>query len=190
MTIPELKQLAADYLAAYPEEADDIRSLQDRLAIDEPFNYRKSFSGHGTGAAIVLSPDKKKILLIHHRGLDKWMQPGGHWDPEEPDPWTAGQREAEEETGVNLAERLHIDPNRPYIPLDIHPHKMPANAKKNEPEHWHYDFRYVFVASNESITPQELEIIDVAWVPLDSDDPRLSHVARCITKLRRFGMLA
>lgn len=184
-----VQEMVDDYLSIFPDESEQLRLLQERLARDEQFNHRKSFDGHGTGAAIVLSPDHKKVLMVHHKILDKWFQPGGHWDPEDPNPWVVAQREAEEETGVEIGETLHIDIDRPHIPLDIDIHFIPENPHKNEPAHYHHDMRYAFVAVSELVKPQEKEVSDVAWVPIDSEDPRLLQIWRCIAKLRQFNLV-
>ncbi len=42
-----------------------------------------------------------RILLIHHRGLNKWLPPGGHIELEE-NPEEAALREAREETGFEI----------------------------------------------------------------------------------------
>lgn len=188
MSITEIASIIADYLELFPNEQPRVAAVQERLKHDEQFNHRKSFSGHGTGAAIVLSPDKKKLLLIHHKGLNKWLQPGGHWDPEDPDPWTVAARETEEETGV-IARLLPVDPERPHIPIDIDTHFIPASERKQEPEHYHHDFRYVLLASSEAVKPREDEVNEVVWVPLDSDDERLDYFRPIIAKMRQHGLL-
>ncbi len=43
----------------------------------------------------------KKILLIHHRQLDKWLPLGGHIELDE-DPEQAALREAKEESGLEV----------------------------------------------------------------------------------------
>ncbi|HJP96266.1 MAG TPA: NUDIX domain-containing protein [Candidatus Saccharimonadales bacterium] len=182
-------EIVADYLSLFPNEAEGLRPLQERLRRDEQFNHRKSFDGHGTGAAVVLSPDRKKLLMVHHKFLNKWVQPGGHWDPEDPNPWVVAQREAEEETGVEIAQALHVDMDRPHIPLEINTHLIPENAAKKEPAHYHYDFRYAFVAASELVKPQESEVTEVAWIAIDSEDPRLQHVWSYIAKLRQFKLV-
>ncbi|MGF7228796.1 MAG: NUDIX hydrolase [Candidatus Saccharibacteria bacterium] len=189
MDIAAVQELVNDYLTVFPDEAEELRLLQERLKRDEQFNHRKSFGGHGTGAAIVLSPDHTKVLLIHHKGLGKWMQPGGHWDPEDPNPWTVAQREAEEETGVTMAEALHVDVDRPHIPLDIESHHIPANPAKDEPEHYHHDMRYAFVAKDEKLTPQKAEVLEAVWIPVNSEDDRLTHIWGCLAKLRQFDFI-
>jgi len=42
-----------------------------------------------------------KVLLIHHRGLDKWLPLGGHVELDE-DPEMAALREAKEESGLDV----------------------------------------------------------------------------------------
>jgi 8-oxo-dGTP pyrophosphatase MutT (NUDIX family) len=42
-----------------------------------------------------------KVLLIHHRNLNKWLPVGGHVELDE-DPETAALREAKEESGLDV----------------------------------------------------------------------------------------
>lgn len=52
-----------------------------------------------TVAIFVVCEDK--VLLIHHRKLQKWLPLGGHVDPDE-DPETAALRETREESGLEV----------------------------------------------------------------------------------------
>jgi 8-oxo-dGTP pyrophosphatase MutT (NUDIX family) len=69
----------------------------------------------------------QKVLLIHHRKLDKWLPLGGHVELDE-DPEQAALREAKEESGLDvelIGERPPTSGNgtRALIPprfLDIH----------------------------------------------------------------------
>lgn len=148
----------------------------------EKLNDRSNFTGHITGGAIVLSPDRKRILLIHHKFLDKWLQPGGHWDPDELDPLTAARREAEEETAVKIAEYLPIDAEQPLIPVHIDSHHIPANPKKDEPEHYHHDFRYVFIADSLDLRLREKEVSNADWFGLD--DPQVAELRTAIGRIK------
>lgn len=185
MTIKEVQQIVDEYLEQYPDEAERLRKLQDRLDIDEIFNNRKSFNGHGTGAAIILSPDKEKMLLIHHAFLDKWLQPGGHWDPEDPDPWTVAKREAYEETGQEGLELLPVLAKKPHVPIDIDSHDIPAREKKGEPAHVHHDFRYVFIAQHDTLIPQEGEVTEACWIPLEEVGVYAPDLSRVVSKVRK-----
>ena len=95
--------------------------------------------GHFTSSAFVVSPDYSKFLLIFHKKLGFWMQPGGHIENNETIKESA-LREAIEETGYL---NLKILSNEIY---DIDIHKIPAF--NNEPSHYHYDIRYLFWAEN------------------------------------------
>jgi 8-oxo-dGTP pyrophosphatase MutT (NUDIX family) len=45
--------------------------------------------------------ERKRVLLIHHRKLDKWLPLGGHVELDE-DPEQAALREAKEESGLEV----------------------------------------------------------------------------------------
>lgn len=188
MNTADIRKLTALYLEQFPEEQGKFAEFQKQLKNEAPLNNRKTFPGHVTGAALVLSPQRDKVLLIHHKFFDTWLQPGGHWDPGEPDPWSAARREAEEETGIQIAEQLAPFADR-RIPLDIETQRIPARADKGEPEHYHHDFRYVFLAASEQLAPLVAEVHSAAWVSFD--DPRLAaHNKPWMDKLRRFKFVA
>ena len=141
------------------EEASDqerILGFVHRHA--NPFD-RAIPEGHLTGSAITVSADGGRVLLLHHRKLDRWLQPGGHGDPGE----TAGEqvalREAFEETGIQGL-RLHPTAARP---LDLDVHEIPARA--HEPAHQHLDLRYLVVAPRDAVfTPDLEELHALRWL--------------------------
>ncbi len=46
-----------------------------------PDCFERSLSiGHVTGSAWIMDHSHKYVLLMHHRKLDRWFQPGGHAD--------------------------------------------------------------------------------------------------------------
>src|SRR5512143_4342626 len=71
------------------EAADRERILAFVRRHARPFD-RAIVEGHLTGSAITVSADGQRVLLLHHRKLDRWLQPGGHADPAE----TSGERVA------------------------------------------------------------------------------------------------
>jgi 8-oxo-dGTP pyrophosphatase MutT (NUDIX family) len=118
---------------------------------------RTHLPGHITGSAWIVSPDRTQVLLVHHGKLNRWMQPGGHADGEE-DVLNVALREAEEETGVQ-------NPTVIGGIFDMDIHTIPA--RKDFPEHLHYDLRFLMEADPaKKITVSE-ESHDVKWVPLD-----------------------
>jgi 8-oxo-dGTP pyrophosphatase MutT (NUDIX family) len=178
-----LQTLLALYLKYFPDERFEI--LEQQLAQGDTMNNRKTYPGHITGSAFILAPDKTKLLLIKHKIYGDWFQPGGHWDPDESDPLTAARREAEEETAVQIADYLSLDATNPLVPLDIDSHLIPANPNKGEAEHWHHDFRYAFIAANETFTAQELEVDGIGWFALDA--PEAIALGKAIGKMRQVG---
>lgn len=190
MTMQEIQTLVGEYLQHFPEERERLKLLLERLEGEESFNQRKSFSGHGTGGAFVLSPDRKKLLLIHHKFLDKWLQPGGHWDPEDPNPWTVAQREAEEETGVQIDKLLPLDEVHPRIPIDIDSHTIKARPERQEPMHYHHDIRYVFLAKATALREREEEVLGSAWIALDDTAHMPAYFLPIIEKMRRAKIIA
>ncbi|MFA6456416.1 MAG: NUDIX domain-containing protein, partial [Bacteroidota bacterium] len=89
---------------------------------------------------------------------EKWLQLGGHSDGD-PDPLNVALREAEEESGIPGI----IPLSKEIFDVDVHP----IPARKNVPEHFHYDIRYLFEADDThslTITPESK---DLAWIPLN-----------------------
>jgi 8-oxo-dGTP pyrophosphatase MutT (NUDIX family) len=168
-TIPDLTptmaamSLLADALARHqPEdavEAEDLAQIRAFVARhDDPFD-RRILEGHLTGSAIVVSADGVRTLLLHHRKLDRWLQPGGHADPGEAAGEDVALREALEETGLpGLV--LHESAPRP---LDVDVHDIPSRGA--EPAHQHLDLRYLVVApAGATFARSAEETRDMRWV--------------------------
>jgi 8-oxo-dGTP pyrophosphatase MutT (NUDIX family) len=121
------------------EAADlaEIRAFVERHS--EPFD-RRIAEGHLTGSAVVVSAAGDAVLLLHHRKLGRWLQPGGHAEAGERDGERVALREAHEETGVD---GLTLHPAAPR-PLDVDVHRIPARGA--EPAHRHLDLRYLVLA--------------------------------------------
>lgn len=130
------------------------------------FLFRTNLKGHLTSSAFVIDKQKGKILLIHHKKLDKWLQPGGHCDGD-PDFLRVAIKEVFEETG------LRIQRNGQEIKgLDIH--VIPEY--KSTPEHKHYDVRFIFQSNSLLPLTQNHETKGLIWVQIDEfnkymDDP-------------------
>lgn len=119
-----------------------------------PFE-REQLDGHFTGSAWLVSADGEKVLLTHHRKLNRWLQLGGHADGDS-DLAAVALREAEEESGLT---GLSVMPEI----FDVDRHWIPE--RKNESGHWHYDVRYVVTATHEAFVVSE-ESLELAWVSI------------------------
>jgi 8-oxo-dGTP pyrophosphatase MutT (NUDIX family) len=153
------------HVAGDEEEARDRdRILAFVLRHERPFD-RAIAEGHLTGSAITVSTDGSRVLLLHHRKLDRWLQPGGHGDPGETTGEEVALREALEESGIP---GLVLHPAAPR-PLDVDVHDIPARG--DEPAHEHLDLRYLVRApEGAAAAPDLAELHEIRWVRWDDVD--------------------
>ena len=118
---------------------------------------RSLLQGHMTGSAWILDRDFRRVLLTHHRKLNRWLQPGGHADGEA-DILGVALREAREESG--LLSICIVE----SVPFDVDIHVIPARGQ--EPEHKHYDVRFLFQADGNEAFHVSEESHALAWVSL------------------------
>ncbi|WP_313455621.1 NUDIX hydrolase [Stenotrophomonas sp.] len=149
-----LREQLADYARRHPEHAalaDEFSTLLDDA--ENPF-LRSRLAGHFTGSAWLVSADGERILLTHHRKLDRWLQLGGHADGER-DLAKVALTEAEEESGLGglvLEDGVLFDIDKHWIP-----------ERKDVPGHWHYDARYVVRALGSEVFVVSEESLALAW---------------------------
>lgn len=148
-------------LASYePEQGLEAEMQNDTVAFvrQHPDCFERSLlKGHITASGWVLSPDKDAVLLMHHRKLDRWFQPGGHCDGD-PNVREVAMKEVMEETGITDLQAL-----KDGI-FDVDVHLIPAN--RDIPEHYHYDIRFAFKAAEGQEIVVNSESKDVQWVPV------------------------
>jgi 8-oxo-dGTP pyrophosphatase MutT (NUDIX family) len=164
--ISAITEMVESYLEHFVDEKNNLQTLSEQLdGGDLTLTCRSNMIGHLTASALVLrrkpgdesliaevesllveSPggdeNRLEVLLIHHRGLNRWLQPGGHLDSNE-DPEAGARRELVEETGLVDIELLDGFAG-PGSVFDIDSHLIPANAKKSEGSHLHHDFQYIY----------------------------------------------
>ncbi len=152
-----LLQLLADYDTT---DVAELRMLTETIAFvgtQADCFHRTLLTGHVTGSAWIVSPDRARVVLIHHRKLDRWLQPGGHADGD-PDVAAVALREAQEETGLTSLRLV-----TPAI-FDVDVHTIPA--RDNEPAHQHYDIRFLLEADPAEPFVQTIETKSIKWVPI------------------------
>ncbi|MEW2574966.1 NUDIX hydrolase [Streptomyces syringium] len=166
----QLRTALDAFLRRHPEDRqrlDRVREILD-LAGTSPTS-RKEFRGHVTAGAVV-TDDRGRVLRIHHRGLNAWLFPGGHLEASDSGLVDAALRELCEETGVTPGSVTVVD----EVPLDIDVHTIPENPERGEPEHPHFDFRYLLRTCSPTLALQREEVTDARWCPVqDVTDRRL-----------------
>ena len=170
-----VKSVVDKYLEYYPNE--DLSKLLLLLGhnMDNKSNLfnRKNFEGHITASGYIYALKTSKLLLLEHKALNKYLQPGGHVEVIDDSIIDTARREIKEETGLSNLKNINIDEDVD-VPFDINSHFIPENEKKKEEGHYHHDFRYLFVVENEenvildSNESNNYEWIDINTI-LDSD---------------------
>jgi 8-oxo-dGTP pyrophosphatase MutT (NUDIX family) len=117
----------------------------------DPFSREQFTPGHITTSGMVVSPDGNRLLIVHHRRLERWLLPGGHVELSDPSVERASAREVLEETGVAVS-------NGTLGWADVH--GIPGRG--HEPYHLHHDLLFCFRASSDAIQVSE-ESHAVAW---------------------------
>jgi 8-oxo-dGTP pyrophosphatase MutT (NUDIX family) len=155
---------------AEPAAADTAELFRDFLRRHDDAFERSCVPGHLTGSAWLVDRSGTRVLLTHHRKLDRWLQLGGHADGDA-DLARVALREAEEESGL---QGLVVEPA--IFHLDRH--AIPA--RKADPEHFHYDVRYVVRATTSEDFVVGDESHDLAWRDIASlaDDPTADESVR------------
>jgi len=172
-----LLNLLHQYREDFPKESDTCDQLTLFVEQNENCFSRDLLIGHVTGSAWIVSVDRTKTLLTHHRKLNRWLQPGGHADGN-PNIHDVALREAKEESGLSdlvLARESLFD-------IDIH--MIPARG--DEPQHNHYDCRFLIEATGSEEYQVSDESHDLAWVNLSNINAYTTEesVLRMVRKTR------
>ncbi len=155
----ELLNLLKQYRPRFMDESGYVRRAIEYIEKNEDCFYRELHPAHVTGSAWVVSPDRQRVLMMHHKKHDQWFQPGGHADGDS-DILRVALKEAEEETGLDVA---HISVLHPEI-FDVDIHAIPAVG--GEPPHEHIDVRFLFEVDDTIPVPGNDESHQVLWVSL------------------------
>ena len=154
----ELLSLLSNHKSRFMEEVAYVMRAIDFVNQHERIFDRET-PVHVTGSAWVVSPDREQVLLMHHRKLDQWFQPGGHADGDA-DILRVALRECAEETGLDPSQIFLIDPSI----FDVDIHTTPAMG--NIPPHEHIDIRFVVEIDDQLVIPGNDESHAVEWFPL------------------------
>ncbi len=174
-----------------PSDAHEAAMTAATLAFvaENPDCFRRSLlPGHVTGSAWIVSPDRRQVVLIHHRKLDRWLQPGGHADGDS-DVAAVARREAREETGLTSLRFVLPAGAKPSngIPaiFDVDVHGIPARGEV--PAHKHYDIRFLLEADPAEPFGQSDEVNNSRWIYRSEvrDYTREASIGRMLEKMER-----
>ncbi len=156
-----LHQSAVDLLSAWrpADPAQDTLRYAVLAFLDarEDACLRECVPGHITASALVLDHDRRHALLTLHPRFGRWLQLGGHCEPDDESVVAAALREATEESGIA---GLTIEP----VPASLHVH--PVTCSLGVPTR-HLDVQFVVHAPGGAEIELSDESLDLRWWPLD-----------------------
>ncbi len=178
-----LRALGA-YRGAEPGDEEAVSRFRSFLARDDPFR-RGDPDGHVTASAVIAGtgpagphPSQHfEFLLVFHRKLDRWLQPGGHVEDGDATVFDTAVREAREETGISdfaapLGDAI----------LDLDVHAIPAFG--DDPAHSHFDVRFLLtVGGGGKPAPGAAWFPFEAVRPADTDGSLVRAVRKAIGRL-------
>ncbi|WP_295400692.1 NUDIX hydrolase [uncultured Thiocystis sp.] len=155
----DLLSLLHHHRTPFMEEAAHVNRALDFVERHENCFDCDLWPGHVTGSAWVVSPDRERVLLLHHRKHDQWFQPGGHADGDA-DILRVALRETSEETGLDPSHVRLV--SNAVFDVDIHS----ILASERGPRHEHFDIRFLVEMDDDLEIPGNDESHEILWVPL------------------------
>ena len=176
------------YFQKFPEDKEKLLVFKKQIGEEKDLFDRKNFIGHIVVNALIINKDR--VLTIFHNKLKMYIQPGGHVDNTDNSVLDATIREVEEETGLKdiILENWHEESG---IPIFIESHLIPKNNTKNEDEHYHHDFMYIFSTNSANINLQLEEVSDFEWIKIDKilkENPE-SFIGKSLERMFDFGII-
>ncbi len=155
-----LLQLLARYKTPHMEEAAMVERTRHFVRLHEDCFNRHLMPGHVSGSAWVVNPARSHALMLLHRKLNLWLQPGGHAD-DDADITRVVLKEATEESGIAPE---HIRLMSPAI-FDVDVHTV--YASQHGPRHEHFDIRFLIEIDDNIPVPGNDESHQIRWIPLE-----------------------
>ncbi len=176
----KIKQQLSEYSSEFPEEMDFKVKMLDLMKVKSNKAFlRESVDAHFTASAWLIDKINKRILLLKHSKLNKWLQAGGHadgiFDLEQ-----VAIKEVKEET--NLQNLTLISEGI----FDIDIHKIPQ--RNTVKDHEHYDVRYAFMVNDSEATKINSESKEFRWLSIDEIKLITSNpsILRMVYKTKKF----
>lgn len=158
-----------------------LSQMIDFVEANENCFDRELQQGHITGSAWLVDKTLDNVFFTHHKKLNRWLQPGGHSDGDA-NTLAVAMREASEESGI---EDVFIQPLVQEV-FDVDIHTIPA--RKNEPEHFHYDVRFILETDSSHPLKISEESNDIAWIATDKIPELINEesILRMLAKMDQF----
>lgn len=136
----------------------------------ELISYAAGMKKQFTATGYVVDPSRTRLLMIFHRGLGRWLPPGGHVDPDE-FPADTVLREVWEETGIEARHDgqrgLDLQLNgatEAQLPTPFATAAQLIPASPKDIEHIHMDLMYLLIADDAAAPrAQEAEVDAARW---------------------------
>lgn len=171
------REQIVNYKPKNEQEKNDKLMMLQFIDNNQDAFERTNLVGHFTSSAIIVNPERTKVLFIHHNIYNSWGWVGGHNDGDT-DFLKVSIKEAKEETGV-----VNIKPyNEDIIGIDsIYVYNHIKNGKYVS-DHIHMNVTYLLVASEqETLIIKADENSGVKWFDLEEaleiiDEPRMRPI--------------
>lgn len=155
----ELLQLLKDYQTRFMDELAFVNRSIAFVEQNSDVFIRELRPAHVTGSAWVVNPDRSKVLMMHHKKLGSWFQPGGHADGDS-DIIRVALKETAEETGI-APENINLVSGDIF---DVDIHTIPAYG--SDTQHEHIDIRFLIEIDDRIPVPGNDESHEVLWIDL------------------------
>jgi 8-oxo-dGTP pyrophosphatase MutT (NUDIX family) len=149
-----------NFVSLHPEQHEPVTHMLELLTHGRSAFSRSFLPGHFTASCWLVDHTAHHALLTHHKKLNRWLQLGGHADGDT-DLAAVAMKEAHEESGL-----LHLSLEDDAAIFDVDIHTIPARGA--EPEHLHFDVRYLVRNTQSEALVISDESHALAWVPITS----------------------
>ena len=164
------------YKKYFKNEEKRFELLEKQLENNENLWTRKNFNWHLTASAYIFDKSMQNFVVIHNINLDKWLVPGWHWEEWDWEMQNTAKREAMEETWLSQLKLFSWHKQNEMIPIDIDTHYIPENKKKDERQHFHHDFRYIFIYDWD-FSEINIETQEIKWFQILNINDDLTKLA-------------
>ncbi|MBI3213500.1 MAG: NUDIX hydrolase [Mycobacterium sp.] len=157
--------------AATDPGSDALRQAMLGFALARPDACERAcVPGHFTASTAVLDAGARHVLLTLHPRLGRWVQLGGHCEPQDGDIVAAALREATEESGITGLQLT-------TAPVSLHVHALTCSL--GVPTR-HFDMQFAALAPTDAVITVSDESLDLRWWPVDALPPDADDALRSL----------